>query len=192
VDHIVRRGVADPARIAILGHSYGGYVALAAIAMTPDRYVCAAASSTTTNLVNFVSRFPRTPGNQWLRDTVGDPELPADAAKLRSVSSITHVDRVSKPVIVARGDRDDAVPPGDLDAFADGVGKRGLSATSIVYEGDGHFYRRANELDYYARVEALLARCLGGRAEPVRPGGEPGATARVRVAGPAASESGKR
>ena len=54
---------------------------------------------------------------------------------------------------------------------------------TVVYAGDGHFYRRDNELDYYARAEALLARCLGGRAEPMPAGGQPGTTGRVKVVG---------
>jgi len=72
-------------------------------------------------------------------------------------SPFFQVDRLSKPMLIARGDRDDALPPGDLDQFVAEAGKRGQQAVSVVYEGDGHFFRRENQLDFFARAEALLA-----------------------------------
>ena len=179
VTFVVRSGVADRSRVAVIGHSYGGYVVLAALTMTPDLYACGAASSTAANLLAFVERFPLTPDNVWIRETIGDHRNPADAAMLRDTSPVTLVDRVTKPLLIVRGDRDDALPPGDIDAFVSAIAKRGGDVTSVVYEGDGHFYRRENQLDYLARVEALFARCLGGRAEPMPSDRYAGSTARV-------------
>ena len=184
VAFVVGSGVADRSRVALIGHSYGGYVVLAALTMTPDLYACGAASSTAANLVAFVERFPLTPDNVWIRETVGDHRNPADAAMLRDTSPVTFVDRVTKPLLVARGDRDDTLPPGDIDAFVSAIAKRGGEVTSVVYEGDGHFYRRANQLDYLARVEELFARCLGGRAEPMPGDRYSGSTARVVASRP--------
>ncbi len=183
VEWVVRRGIADRTRIAIIGHSYGGYVALAALTLTPDLFACGAASSTTANLLAFVSRFPKTPDNAWVRATIGDPEDPKDAQFLKSVSPIFQIDRLSKPVLIARGDKDGALPPGDIDDFVTEAGKRGRQAVSIVYEGDGHFFRRENQLDFFARVEALFARRLGGRAEPMAGDRQAGSTALVKVVG---------
>jgi dipeptidyl aminopeptidase/acylaminoacyl peptidase len=183
VEWVVRRGIADRTKMAIIGHSYGGYVALAALTLTPDLFACGAASSTTANLLAFVNRFPKTPDNAWVRATIGDPENPREAEFLRSVSPIFLVDRLSKPVLIARGDRDEALPPGDLDAFVTEAGKRGQQAVSVLYEGDGHFFRRENQLDFFARVEALFARHLGGRAEPMAGGKQAGSTALVKVVG---------
>jgi dipeptidyl aminopeptidase/acylaminoacyl peptidase len=65
---LVASGVADPKRMAIMGHSYGGFAALAALTATPDLFACAAASSTVANLVAFIEPVPKTPGNAWFRD----------------------------------------------------------------------------------------------------------------------------
>jgi dipeptidyl aminopeptidase/acylaminoacyl peptidase len=181
---IVASGVADPKRMAILGHSYGGFVALAALTATPDLYACAAASSTTANLVAFIEPVPKTPGNAWFRETIGDPEDPKDLEMLKRVSPIFNMDRLSKPVLIARGSQDGALPRGDLDMFLEEAGKRGREAVLVTYEGDGHFFRRENELDYFARVEGLLARCLGGRVEPMAHEKLPGSTAVVKTVGP--------
>jgi dipeptidyl aminopeptidase/acylaminoacyl peptidase len=183
VAFVGRSGVADRSRVGLIGHSYGGYVVLASLAKTPDLYACGAASSTTANLVAFVERFPLTPDNVWVRETIGDHRHPADVAMLRDTSPVTFVDRLIRPLLVVRGDRDDALPPGDIDEFVSRIAKRGGDVTSVVYEGDGHFYRRENWLDYLARAEALFARCLGGRAEPMPGDRYPGSTARVVAGG---------
>ncbi len=179
-DFVVRSGVADRSRMAIIGYSYGGYSSLAALALTPDLFSCGVAASTVADLVAFSKAFSRTPGNAWMLDCLGDAHDPADAAMLTSASPITFVDRVTKPVLIVRGDQDGFAPAG-IDDFVARLRARGREATSIVYEGDGHFFRRENELDFLARVEALFARCLGGRSEPMNGDREPGSTGRVRT-----------
>ena len=79
-----------------------------------------------------------------------------------------------------RGDRD-GIPPAGIDAFVARLDARESQVTSIVYEGDGHFFRRENELDYFARVEALFARHLGGRSEPMKGERQLGATVRMQT-----------
>lgn len=177
VDVLVGSGVADRSRMAIIGHSYGGYSALAALALTPDLFACGAASSTVADLVAFAGAFPKTPDNAWVLDVLGDVQDAADVAALRGVSPLTFADRVTKPVLIARGDQD-GISPAGIDAFVAQVNARGVEAASIVYKGDGHFFRRENQLDYFARVEALFARCLGGRREPTEGDRHPGPTAR--------------
>jgi dipeptidyl aminopeptidase/acylaminoacyl peptidase len=181
VSWIVQSGIADRTRMAVLGHSYGGYAALAALTLTPDLFACGAASSTVANLLTFVNQFPKTPGNAWVRTTIGDPENPEDAQILRSVSPIFLVERLSKPLLIAKGDGDGALPQGDLETFVAAARKRGQKADLVVYEGDGHFFRRENELDFFARAETLFARYLGGRAQPFADDRYPGSTARVNT-----------
>jgi dipeptidyl aminopeptidase/acylaminoacyl peptidase len=167
--------------MAIIGYSYGGYSALAGLALTPDLFACGVAASTVADLVEFAGQFSRTPGNAWMLDCLGDVRDPDEAARLRSVSPLTFVDRVTRPVLIVRGDKDSFVPSG-IDAFVARLRSRGREATSIVYEGDGHFFRRENELDFLARVEALFARCLGGRSQALDGDSQPGSTGRVQPA----------
>src|SRR5439155_3600114 len=54
----VRRGIADPARVAIYGGSYGGYAALAGAAFTPDVFRCAVDIVGPSNLLTFIDTIP--------------------------------------------------------------------------------------------------------------------------------------
>jgi dipeptidyl aminopeptidase/acylaminoacyl peptidase len=42
MDWLVERGIVDPARVCIVGASYGGYAALWGVTRNPERYRCAA------------------------------------------------------------------------------------------------------------------------------------------------------
>jgi dipeptidyl aminopeptidase/acylaminoacyl peptidase len=180
---VVAQGIADPKRLAVLGHSYGGYAALVALTRVPGLFACGAASSTAADLVAFANHLPRTPENSWVQRTVGDTAIPADVQRLRDMSPLHHVDRLSGPIVLARGEKDGALPPGEQEAFVDALERHGKTVSYVVYQGDGHFFSRANELDYFARVETLFARCLGGRSEPLPGDRYPGSTARVRNVG---------
>src|SRR5205807_10514661 len=54
----VRRGIADPARVAIYGGSYGGYAALVGAAFTPDVFACAISVVGPSNLVTLLKSIP--------------------------------------------------------------------------------------------------------------------------------------
>ena len=54
VKALVDQGFADPARICIVGASYGGYAALAGAAFTPAAYKCAVSMAGIGDLEEFV------------------------------------------------------------------------------------------------------------------------------------------
>ncbi len=41
VQWLIKKGIADPKRVAIYGGSYGGYATLAGVTLTPDLYAAA-------------------------------------------------------------------------------------------------------------------------------------------------------
>jgi dipeptidyl aminopeptidase/acylaminoacyl peptidase len=51
VDWAIGQGIADPARVAIVGTSYGGYSALVGLTFTPEKFACAADLCGISNLV---------------------------------------------------------------------------------------------------------------------------------------------
>ena len=53
VDWAIAQGIADPARVAIMGTSYGGYSALVGLTFTPEKFACAVDLVGISNLVTF-------------------------------------------------------------------------------------------------------------------------------------------
>ncbi len=112
VRYLVKEGIADPARVAIVGASYGGYAALAGVTLDPGIYRCAVSVAGLSDLKRML---------QWVNEKQGrgggwtqrywDRFLgvtgPGDPA-LDAISPIRHLEAVKVPVLLIHG-RDDTV-----------------------------------------------------------------------------------
>ncbi len=175
----VERGIADPARVAIMGGSYGGYATLAGITFTPDLYVCAVDVVGPSNVATLFKSMPpywkvrRTRWKLRVGDAENDPELN------RRISPFYHVDAIRAPLLIGHGANDPRVTLPESETIVAAMRKHKLPVTFIVYPDEGHgFARPENNLDFSGRVEEFLGRYLGGRVEPWK--AVPGSTAEVR------------
>ncbi|RKH04114.1 S9 family peptidase [Corallococcus carmarthensis] len=186
----VKEGQVDPARVAIMGSSYGGYAALAGAAFSPAVYRCAVDAFGISNLFTFLKSFP--PQWQVIRGSyaqrVGDVDDPSEQERLRATSPVFAVDRIRVPMFVAQGANDPRVKQAESEQMVSALEKAGRDVTYVLYPDEGHgFYQPENNLDYHARVEAFLAQNLGGRLEPLpKEGRVPGSSAVVRQSSGAA------
>lgn len=179
VDWAVRRGIADPRRVAIMGGSYGGYAALAGVTFTPKRYAAAVDLVGPSNLETLLRAIPPywKPLQAIFRVRVGD--LRRDAQLLRSRSPLFSAHRIRAPLLIFQGRNDPRVKLRESDQIVAAIRQRGGRVGYIVYPDEGHGIRRPeNRLDFAGRTEAFLRRHLGGRAEPFRGGS--GSSAQVR------------
>jgi len=187
----VREGFADPARVAIVGKSYGGYAALAGAALTPDLYRCAVSYVGVADLAATERSFPPywKPFVAQMKVAWGDLDDPADVERMRAASPLYAADRIRIPLLVGQGANDVRVRKAEAEAIVAAVERQHGRATYVLYTDEGHGPagvgpdRPPNRRDWYARVEAFLARHLGGRAEPRGEGREEGSTAVVREVG---------
>ena len=79
----VGAGIADPARVAIMGWSYGGYAALVGLTLTPEAFACGISLNGPTDLASLIESFPpywTVDLSKW-HDYVGDPAVPEDREK---------------------------------------------------------------------------------------------------------------
>src|SRR5262249_48808009 len=106
VKHMVDAGVADPHRICIVGASYGGYVALAGVSLTPDLYRCGVSISGISDLSELVHSESggghQTETYQYLLTSIGTPGPELDA-----VSPRRQVSHITAPVLLVHGETDD-------------------------------------------------------------------------------------
>ncbi len=153
----IGQGIADPARVAIVGASYGGYAALAGVTFTPDLYCCAVNYVGVSDLT-IITSWARRPDPQHLyeKNWIGD-----DKTYLYERSPVNFVQNIRVPILNAYGENDPRV---DLDhwkrlkAQLDRYGK----PYEFVQEGnEGHGFRHESaRVGFYRRVEEFLAKNL--------------------------------
>lgn len=139
VAHLVDNGLADPARLGIMGGSYGGYMTMAGLAWYPDMF---AAGANLFGVVNFATFFANT--EPWMAaiSTVeyGNPDTEADL--LRELSPIHRVDRVKAPTIVLHGANDTNVPVVEAEQVVESLERRGIPVEYILFPDEGHGFRK--------------------------------------------------
>ena len=154
VRHLVAAGRVDPNRVAIRGGSAGGYTTLASLAFS-DVFK-AGASHYGIGDLTALDRDTHKFESRYLGKLVGD----ADA--MRERSPINHVDRLNCPVIFFQGAEDRIVPPNQAEAMRDALVRKGLPVAYLLFEGEGHGFRRAENARRAIEAEyAFFARIFG-------------------------------
>jgi dipeptidyl aminopeptidase/acylaminoacyl peptidase len=163
----VEQGYADPKRVAIMGHSYGGYATLAGLTFTPDEFVCGVDEMGPSNLITLLQSNPPywTPMLGEFKKRVGDWEKDADSLKARS--PLFKADRIQVPLFIVQGANDPRVKQAESDQIVQAVRKSGKPVQYLLFPDEGHdLARPENEMKCRAAEEAFLAKYLGGRCEP--------------------------
>jgi dipeptidyl aminopeptidase/acylaminoacyl peptidase len=141
---------ADPARLAIRGGSAGGFTVLAALTTSEvfnagiSRYGIADLEALAKDTHKFESRY--------LDSLVGP--YPEDRSVYFERSPINHLDQLSAPILLLQGAEDMVVPPQQAEMLADAARRRQLPVALIMFQGEGHGFRRAETIK--AATEAQI------------------------------------
>lgn len=159
MDWLAKQGTIDPKRVCIVGGSYGGYAALWGAVRNPERYRCAASFAGISDLGRqlkyqldiMVSRKYR---KDW-RVTVQGKE-PFD---LKTVSPLFTVDKLTVPVLLMHGDKDQRVPYRQSKLYADALKAAGRAHEFHTLKDEGHGFSTSENLQqWFDRMDAFLAR----------------------------------
>jgi dipeptidyl aminopeptidase/acylaminoacyl peptidase len=166
---LARAGIIDPARVCIVGASYGGYAALAGATLTPDRYRCAASIAGVSDLERMLRVTERQSGgadsmrSDWWRASIGDRE--EDRERIRSVSPANLADRVEIPVLLMHGPDDTVVPIDQSHLMRDRLRAAGKDVRYVELRGDDHWLSDApTRIQMLRELETFLAANLGAPA----------------------------
>jgi dipeptidyl aminopeptidase/acylaminoacyl peptidase len=165
VEWAIKQGIALRDKVAIVGHSYGGYAALAGLCFTPDLYACAVCNCPISNIKTLLDSLP--PFLSHKRDgyiiKIGDVDNDAELNK--KISPLFHVDAIERPLLISHGANDPVTSRRESDQIAESMHRKGIAVEYILYPDEGHgLGRPANTIDWFARMEQFFAKHLGGRA----------------------------
>jgi len=163
----VDSGVADPARVAIYGASYGGYSALVGATFTPEVFACAVDLVGVADIASLLESAPPywELGMPWWRRFVGDPARPEDRARMDAKSPVYRAAHAQKPILIMHGVNDPRVKIDQSERMVAALRSAGKEVDYVTFTGDGHGNQKwNNNLTLYRRSEDFLARCLGGRS----------------------------
>jgi dipeptidyl aminopeptidase/acylaminoacyl peptidase len=148
VDWAVSSGLADPKRVGVLGVSGGGYLAMAALAASPDRFAAAATLAGFADLPSFLR------GTEpWLaaasRSEYGDPET--DPLLLATLSPARRLEHVTTPTLVLHGANDTICPVEGAELLVRILDRRAVPTRWVVFPDEGHVFRKTS-----SRVRATV------------------------------------
>jgi dipeptidyl aminopeptidase/acylaminoacyl peptidase len=156
-------GWVDPARIGIVGGSYGGYMVLAALAFRPTEFAAGVDLFGVSNWLRTLESIPAWwgPTRDALYKELGDPK--ADADYLRKISPLFHADKIERPLIVLQGENDPRVLKAESSEIVEAVKKKGVPVEFLLFPNEGHgFARRETQEKAYAATLQFLDKYLKG------------------------------
>lgn len=164
VADLAGKGVIDPARVCIVGASFGGYAALAGVSLNPDAYKCAVSVAGVSDLPAFIGDARHTYGEEsdtlaWWTANIG--RSIADRTLLDSSSPARQAARITAPLLLIHGDRDTTVSPRQTEIMQQAMQAAGKPVEVVILKNDDHYLSysstRTQMLD---AVGAFLAKHL--------------------------------
>ena len=163
---LAAEGRADAARLAIEGGSAGGWTVLAALVGTDvfsagiSRYGVGDARALAEDTHDFEAHY--------LDGLIGP--LPRDEEVYLQRSPLGRPERFRVPLLLLQGADDEVVPPSQSEAIRDALAARGVPHAFVLYEGEGHGFRKAQTMiDVLEKSYAFLGRAFGFETPGVPP-----------------------
>lgn len=152
VDELVRRGVADSARLAVTGWSYGGYMTGWVVSQT-GRFKAAMMGAGLSNMVSMygTTDIPGYIGTFYDNMPQLDGSLSNKSLEFyRSRSAITYSDKVTTPLLMLHGGNDERVPIGQPMEYFRNLKDRGKTVELVFYPREGHGLG-----EYYHQIDKM-------------------------------------
>lgn len=170
VGYLAAEGIVDPKRVCIVGASYGGYAALAGVALQSDIYRCAISIAGISDLkqqMRSIAARTGTTAHSALR--FWDRFLGISGAsdpKLDRISPAQHVAKIAVPVMLIHGRDDTVVTISQSRTMAAAMQRAGREVVFQELKGEDHWLSRSD-----TRLEMLSG--LIGFLEKHNPPGPP-------------------
>ncbi|MDP3298907.1 MAG: prolyl oligopeptidase family serine peptidase, partial [Phenylobacterium sp.] len=132
-------------RVAVVGQSYGGYMALAVAAHYNDRLV---GVIDLYGISDFITFLENTEGyrRDLRRAEYGDERDPAMRAVFEKISPVNMSDRMKKPMMIYQGANDPRVPASESEQMVASLRAQGTEVWYILAKDEGHgVHKKSNQ-----------------------------------------------
>jgi dipeptidyl aminopeptidase/acylaminoacyl peptidase len=129
---LIKEGVADPSRLAIVGWSYGGYAALQANVVDPALFKAIVAIAPVTDLGMVKAEASGYTNSSLVAQQIGSGDIVSQGSPAR------HADRIQAPVLMFHGDHDLNVGVAESRAMDAALHKAGKRSTLVIFPGLDH------------------------------------------------------
>ncbi|MEQ1560726.1 MAG: alpha/beta fold hydrolase [Methyloglobulus sp.] len=162
VQWLIKEKIADPAKICIVGGSYGGYAALMGLAKTPELYRCGVSLAPVTDLVELL--------NHWSDMRYLDRHLHAgqaearlgnwwsDRSRLKATSPVNLAAQFRTPLLLAHGVEDRTIDVSHSREMASALESAGLRDFQYLEmeDVDHHLSREQDRLQFFQAMDKFL------------------------------------
>jgi len=165
---LIASGYIDGRRVAIMGGSFGGYLAISGVVNEPTLYRCAV---TIAGVFDWEKQLKdkkydqyESPAYGYLKRRLGDPRK--NREKFDAISPGRHADQIRVPVFVSAGKEDRTVEYEQSRSLISALEKNHVPYEKLIVGGEGHGMAHLdNQVELYTRIEAFLDKYL----KPVQP-----------------------
>jgi dipeptidyl aminopeptidase/acylaminoacyl peptidase len=168
MEYLISQGVGDRQKLAIYGHSFGGFSTLAALAFTPNLFKVGIAGAPPTDLAQSLKMLgdQRQNDRQQLKQLTVN-SLAVDPSDLRAMQQLyekspdAHWQKIRQPLYMLAGGQDDRVSVARVKEFAIRLRQANKPISLLVDEKEGHSFKHDIAREAYAYVlEKALAKHL--------------------------------
>ncbi|MDP1642231.1 MAG: alpha/beta fold hydrolase [Phenylobacterium sp.] len=145
LDWVAQQPDLDASRVAVVGQSYGGYMALAVAAHYNDRLV---GVIDLYGISDFITFLENTEGyrRDLRRAEYGDERDPAMRAVFEKIAPINMSDRMKKPMMIYQGANDPRVPASESEQMVARLRAQGTEVWYILARDEGHgVHKKSNQ-----------------------------------------------
>lgn len=157
----------DPKKTCIVGASYGGYSAMVAATMTPNKYVCASSLGGVFDLAAMQYTVEAKSGEAsgalaYWKDHIGFSKY--DTKQIRAISPAYLAENIKIPVQIIHAIEDTTVLIDQSRAMSKAMKKAGIAHEYIEIPGEDHWLStQQGKVKYFTELERFLKKNIGAK-----------------------------
>lgn len=168
IDELVAEGIADPARLAVTGYSYGGFMTCF-LTSRDDRFAAAVAGGVVTDLFSMGGTSDY---GHFLAEKENGGLAWRDEQRISAQSPFTRVDQVTTPTLILHGAADERCPVGQAEQWFTALRERDVPTRLVLYPGGSHLFvlsgKPSHRADFSQRVIDWVEQYAPPAGKPAR------------------------